>query len=971
MNTSSGSRITQQMYTRERRGIYRSAEGFDTVAKSESLDNNFVKKILHPFCVYDAPVELASRGEKDESQYPYALHLFHTESGETVIGRNCYQAADFTGQRSAFFAHNFVVPSTRADEILQRYDDWLHADFAGELEGEPGTLLPELNAIPVHHAEHRRKPLDVLQSLGIGETLFKGMLQALMTSVAGKKKVYISLDVPIEELSTWAVELTGILFRALPYEFRRRLGVITYANEPKSRKYIDLTFVEKGSLRQGDRSIEKDFTFDLVSGRTANVDFGEQRQPYADFAWTLLVRNASALEDFGKFADEMLRGESAERLTSLALYNELAVFYEIEQGNEALYEDNKSAVLNGILSYMRSDGALDSKVRLNDLFLERFDREFDLIRQKGILVPAIMESFKAYFLLKGHNYKGKIVDYFINGMLNSQAAGREDVVSAAYEIVESNDELSRAFFAKLLPQPIFRTTLFEPYIEQRLAAAGRAADILSFVTRWDRFLPEALQQPFFRDAVRDYLLENLLQENDLVSAVAVIHEKVSKAEKDRRKGPGIGSETLSLLQLMAAAADRFLLNSLSVEDVSRDQLLEISFVRYPEEVANWHPPLDYVSKRKANVLRAVYRWFGEESPNEQIFAQLTPQELDDVQLLGRRWLKESTQVEPFDQLPLAFYYSSEREGGPLDYDALLDLIRRKAGSDKEGVYRFLAWSEGNPLFTLSAKKLQPGYRKAILKYLLSHDREAFKNRDFRKSYVAAAGPALQNVYNEARVQLASPLARWIRRSRFQLLILTSFLGIIIIVSLILFSFLGSKGETALPETTPLPTAVGGNADQGVDSALAAVYLKGADGSNNEGKSQLVFTFAEAKDCDAFNPAEISVESSDGVSESFKVSVLKQSCTVPSASPSAGDTGEDNEPAVSTEPMATAIAVPLASSPFRAEVTLESSATLVKGNMIKAGDYSLTLFADPEAAGTVKPDPSATPEASASPDATAE
>lgn len=48
MNRFSGSMITQQMYTRERRGVYRSTEGFDTVAKSESLDNNFVKKFCIP-----------------------------------------------------------------------------------------------------------------------------------------------------------------------------------------------------------------------------------------------------------------------------------------------------------------------------------------------------------------------------------------------------------------------------------------------------------------------------------------------------------------------------------------------------------------------------------------------------------------------------------------------------------------------------------------------------------------------------------------------------------------------------------------------------------------------------------------------------------------------------------------------------------------------------------------------------------
>lgn len=1012
MNNYSGFAITQQMYTRERRGIYRSTEGFDTVAKSERLDNNFVKKILHPFCVYDAPAELAARGEKDEARYPAALHLFHPESGETVVGRSSYQAADFTGQRSAFFAHNFVVPAARGEEILRQYGDWLHADFAAELTGEPGTALPELASIPVGRRGTRREAAAVLQSLGIGENMFKNLLQAVMTAVAGKKKIYVALDVPIAELTGHAVELTEILYSALPYEFRRRLGVITYANEPKSRKYIHLTFVEKGALRPGDRSIEKDFIFDLASGRTANVEFEQQRQPFADFVWKALASPGAALEDFAVFADGMLGGEDAERRLSLAAYNELAVFYEIEQGDERLYEENKSAVLSGLLSYLKLEGALDSKIRLNDLFLERFDREFDLIRQKGILVPAIMESFRDYYLLKGHTYQGRIVDYFINGMLNSQAAGQDQAVKAAYGIIECSDELSRAFFTKLLSQQVFRKTLFEPYVEARLAAAGRPADIVGFVISWGRFLPEALQQPFVREAVREYLLEKLKLEKDSVASAAAIHNTVQKAEKERRKGSGISLDTLALLQMMAAAADRFLLNQLSLDEISQEQLLEVSFVRYPEGVAEWTPPLDYVSKRKAKVLRTAYRWFGEEGPDEHIFSDLAPQELDDVQLLGRRWLKQAAQVEPFERLPLAFYYSSSREGGPLDYDALLELIRSKPGFGEETMYRFLAWSQGRPLFSISNKKLQPGYRRAILKYFLSHDREAFKNRDFRKSYVAAAGPALQNVYNEARAQLASPLAKWVRRSRFQLMISGSLLGIILILVLILLRTLGSGGEdTALPNASPQPT-VGQSADM-----AAAVYLRNTEGgSGEEERQQLLFTFAAVSDCSKFNPAEVSIESSDGITNSYKVTAVAKSCVVTSAtsSPDPAETaGSGSEDAVNSEDKAGAdqntsgessdsagsgntantagsadetntagsandatsldgasavpntAVVPIEDSPFRVAVTLESKAALVKGNIIKAGGYTLTLMAEPaEASAGSLAGASAEPTASA-------
>lgn len=120
----------------------------------------------------------------------------------------------------------------------------------------------------------------------------------------------------------------------MPYDFRRRLGVLTYANEPKSRKYIDLTFVEKGSLRPGDRSIEKDFIFDLASGRTLNADFGDSQQPYADLVWKTL-KNKGSLDDFARFADSLLPGEHVDRKLQLALYNELAVFMRLSRAMKA------------------------------------------------------------------------------------------------------------------------------------------------------------------------------------------------------------------------------------------------------------------------------------------------------------------------------------------------------------------------------------------------------------------------------------------------------------------------------------------------------------------------------------------------------------------------------------------------------------------------------------------------------------
>lgn len=878
MSIHSEAGVAQQMYTRQRRGVFRSTEGFDTVAKSESLDNNFVKKILHPFCLYDAPAELAARGEKDESLYPPALHLFHPDSGETVLGQSVFQAADFTGLRSAFFTHNYVLPASRAEEIVRDYGDYLHADFAEGFSGEPGEPLPELGGIPVSRRNPPR-PADVLKSLGVDRAIFSNLLQAIMQSVSGKKKMYISLNVPVSELSARAADLTEVLLGCLPLEFRRRLGVITYAKEPQSRKYIHLTFVENGSLRPGDRAIEKDFIFDLAAGRILNADFPASSQPFLELAWELLLRGKGAADDFAGFADMMLGGEPAERKLSLAAYNELAVFYRIEQGDEALYQENKSAVLNGLLSYLGGEGALESKIRLNDLFLERFDREFDTVRQKAIPEMAVLESFRDYFSLKGHNYRTRIVDYFINGMLNAQNAGRTDSLEEAFGVVESGGELAAAFFRKLLTTPVFARLLFQPYVESRLASAANAAGLLEWIGHWDRFMPEALRQPAVHDALLDYLPEKLERERDPVGAVAAIHGRIEQAEKDRRRRAGIRPEALALQKELAAAADRYLLERLSLDDITQEQLLELSFVRYALDMGEWDPPLDLHSRRKANVLRTAYRWFGEENPDEHIFDGLSPQELDDVQLLGRRWMKESPGAEPFARLPLAFYHSSAREGGPLEYDALLEHVRRKGEGGKEAVYRFLAWSQDNPLFTISSRKLQPGYRRAILKYFASHDREAFKSREFRKTYMAPAGPALQNVYGEARGQAASPLAKWVRRRRFQLMIFGAAVIVLLVAGTLAARLLKGGGDEAAPAASPQPSPTQSAAGAGYLEAAAYLERGGGGGS-------LLFAFASPDACREFNPAEIEVDAGTGQAEVYKVDSLVHDCGLPgSASPS--------------------------------------------------------------------------------------
>lgn len=190
--------IQQQIYTRERSGLFRGTEGFDTVAASDGLDSVFIKKQLHPFCVYDAPAELASRA-KEAAGYPPAIHLFHTDGGDTVLGRSIYQPVDFTGLRSAFLTHNYVIPAARRDEIVIDYSRYFEADYAEKYFQEIGRVLPELEHLP----QRKRNPLlrqsgpsglpagELLDELKLDEKSFKQLLFAVMTAVGEGRKKYM------------------------------------------------------------------------------------------------------------------------------------------------------------------------------------------------------------------------------------------------------------------------------------------------------------------------------------------------------------------------------------------------------------------------------------------------------------------------------------------------------------------------------------------------------------------------------------------------------------------------------------------------------------------------------------------------------------------------------------------------------------------------------------------------------------
>ncbi|MCJ8012044.1 hypothetical protein MUG84_09845 [Paenibacillus sp. KQZ6P-2] len=859
-------KVQQQMYTRERHGIFRSTEGFDTIARSSGLDPSYIKKVLHPFCQYDAPAELMARTEKEGQEYPDALHVIHTETGETIVGRSVYQPADFTGLRSAFFTHNYVIPAGYQESPETDYRAWLHAAFAEKYDIEQGMELPELTAIPSKDrggSMNREQALSLLQELKIDEQVFKQLLFAAMASVAGKKKVYIVLDVEIEQLSDKAKELLALLFASLPYGIRRQLGFLTYAKEPQSKKGIQIMFVEKGSLRLNDRSIEKDFLFELVSGRVFNADLDWSDQPYLDFAWETLG-NPERAERFYQFAAHMLKDMEPIRQIAIASYHEFAVLFQMEEGNVKLYEQNKLTVLRSMLDYLAPAGALAAKMRLNDLFLASFDLEFDHVKQGEIQEPEVMECIKDYYRIDKKHSGRKIVEYFIRTLNNAISKNQKDLLSAIYAMIDSDPELSRAFFGKVLASPGLPKLLFNPYIENRMKKAPRARDLADLLHSWTVSHPVVLESEFFTKLAEAQLMDKLRKEAEPVKAVNQMLDQLDELDLDPQHGFALVAGGSLFVDKLMYAANLFLLKDIQLDKLTQEQLLQISFLSNPKEFRSWISRFDTRTRSKGEVMLAAHQWFSSPHPELSILKGLSPAERDEVQQLGQNWLRKEVTPSHFESITLAFCYDVETEA--VDYNGLMEFLHKHA-PNPETVYEFIQWSASQHAF-VRPRGLVPAYATAIVNYFKNNDPAAFKNKDNVRKYFDTAAPALKPVYAKVKSELASPLIKFLRGNPRVLRLSSVLMLAIVVIGGMLLVMKANGGfaketpkppvEATKPSTTDTPPA-----EPEVVKEVPVLTSKTLKNADKTRVTQLTFHFKQPVSCRDFKANEVTVTGKDG------------------------------------------------------------------------------------------------------------
>jgi hypothetical protein len=235
-------KILQHIYTRERRGIFTSSAGFDTVARSVGLADAFIKEEIHPNCVYG--------GGKSGG----AITVTHFPCGRMLLGQ-AVPTLDFTGSRTAFFMHNYILPAEKIGGVLDDIKKLLRTRFDASYDISSGGELTSLEELPCLPSKEN--------SAEIPEAFIIQAASRVIEAIKKSKKAYILVPPEILDKHTFACAVLAEIYKILPEAAKHLLGFCTYSREPEKRKNIHLIFLEKEAYRAGDSRFAGDFIVDF------------------------------------------------------------------------------------------------------------------------------------------------------------------------------------------------------------------------------------------------------------------------------------------------------------------------------------------------------------------------------------------------------------------------------------------------------------------------------------------------------------------------------------------------------------------------------------------------------------------------------------------------------------------------------------------------------------------------------------
>jgi len=512
--------IQQQYYTRSLKGLYSSTPGYDTVAKSKGLSDNFVIDVLHPLCNYNPPIELTYSNNGNLDIFPQALTCIQTLDGTMVLGRIIYTGVDSIGFRNTFFAHNYVIPKDEKDDLLKDISKLFYVDsFMKKYAASEGVELPTISELSFHGNSGELNDIDTLFSkLKIDGTIYKKILAALFLSSLNNKCIYVSLNVGASEFTACSKGLMEKLLLALPYELRKRIGFVTYSREPKKMQHINIMFVEKGGITINNSDEINTYIFDLSKEIYTNVNIDVDKHYFLEYIWRNL-RNQDKLIEFHELAQSMLRSQSESLKYSLDFYNQLAVMCDLKEGNEEYYKENKGECFKGVYD-LCSLQYIENKEWIRESFLTMFKREIHYVENiEGYISPiTFIETLLNYYDEASLKHQERIFEIISISLINSNEVGNSEYSLNIMEKIRVKENFFRNFITTIYESKRLRKSIVLWYVEESFKKINTINDMFNEIIFWFCVSYRIVAHRTFHDVVKLRFVRIIDKQQDKVAA---------------------------------------------------------------------------------------------------------------------------------------------------------------------------------------------------------------------------------------------------------------------------------------------------------------------------------------------------------------------------------------------------------------------------------------------------------------------
>ena len=292
----------QHLYSRvpARVSLYNKRDGFDTFAHTAGLNPDFIRGELSP--VYFDKLGLFDALKIRRGEIPTVYSQILLPSGVVAQTAVNYMPVDFTGERSAYFAHTLVLdPGERAAVLNSSDTDPFNpAMFFKDISifnitsptAAPNPMGPQCRYIPSALANHRETILKY------DPDMIKGFIYSILCAICnGGREVFFRLPVDDKDASGEALALMNAIMSVLPFGLRDRLSFVSLVSSTEHYKGFKVKCVcsEVSSVSE-ESGVFFDFARGTVSGRPSGF---EQNALAVSFLYSLF--------EYGKIRGEFLK----------------------------------------------------------------------------------------------------------------------------------------------------------------------------------------------------------------------------------------------------------------------------------------------------------------------------------------------------------------------------------------------------------------------------------------------------------------------------------------------------------------------------------------------------------------------------------------------------------------------------------------------------------------------------------------